>query len=239
MKRFFPIMNDDTDKGMHFALLAYWILAFWFLPFWMPLLGAGYWDDLPVISWFEIIYHAINCVVVVLMLKEYLKDSFINVELNLKGFFLIVGLSALAMLLLAAGMYYYFGHVMVNFYPLSEMDISLTSGYMVEIQPVFGTICYSILTPFTLVGLFYATGFAPVCRRNRWLGYVVVAVLLALPCAFDILWRGESDYTILTYILQLPMHLIACWTYQKADTVWAPIATLVIFNLGSSLLALM
>ena len=28
MKRFFPIMNDDAEKGMHFALLAYWIFAF-------------------------------------------------------------------------------------------------------------------------------------------------------------------------------------------------------------------
>ena len=43
MKRFFPIMNDDTEKGMHFALFAYWIFAFGVMPSWMPLFGDGFW----------------------------------------------------------------------------------------------------------------------------------------------------------------------------------------------------
>ncbi len=239
MKRFFPIMNDDTEKGMHFALLAYWIFAFWFIPFWIPLLADGFWDNFPVVSWFEIAYHVLNGVVVVIMLKSYLADSFLNVQLDPKGFFKIVGLSALVMLALAAGLRYYFGPAITNFYPLSEMTVALTSGFLVQNQPIFGTASYSLFTPFVVVGLFYVSGFAPVCRRNRWLGYVVVTVLLALPCAFDILWRGQSDLVIPIFVLQLPMHWIACWTYQKADTVWAPIATVAIFNLGTSIMALL
>lgn len=239
MKRFFPIMNDDTEKGMHFALLAYWIFAFWFIPFWMPLIGDGFWNQLSVISWFEIIYHVLNSLVVAFMLKTYLKDSFFNVQMDPKGFFKIVIFSALAMLAIVGGLYYCFGRVMVDFYPLSEMTVALTSGYLVEIQPVFGTITYSLFTPFTVVGLFYAAAFAPVCRRSRWLGYVVVTVVLAVPCAFELLWRGQTDLVIPAFLLQLPMHWIACWTYQKVDTVWAPIATVAIFNLGTSLIALL
>lgn len=239
MKRFFPIMNDDTEKGMHFALLAYWIFAFWFIPFWMPLIADGFWDNLPVVSWFEIAYHVLNGLVVVIMLKTYLVDSFLNVQMDPKGFFKIVGLSALVMLVLAAGLYYCFGPAVVNFYPLGEMTVALTSGYLVEIQPIFGTVSYSLFTPFVVVGLFYVSGFAPVCRRNRWLGYLVVTAVLAVPCAFDILWRGDAIYVIPTFIMQLPMHWIACWTYQKADTVWAPIATVAIFNLGTSIMALL
>lgn len=238
MKRFFPVMNDDTEKGMHFALLAYWIFAFGVLPSWMPLIGDGFWDNHSMIAWFEIAYHVLNGLVIAFMLKAYLTDSFFNVQLDLKGFFKIVGLSAWVMLSLAAGLYYYFGNGMIDFYPISEMTVALTSGYMVENQPVFGTICYSLFTPFAVVGLFYATGFAPVCRRSRWLGYVVVTVLMAVPCALDILWRGQAEHVIQAFVLQLPIHWIACWTYQKADTVWAPIATLVIFNLGTSLMAL-
>jgi len=239
MKRFFPIMNDDTEKGMHFALLAYWIFAFGVMPSWMPLFGDGFWDNLPVISWFEIAYHVLNGVVIVIMLKTYLKDSFFNVQMDPKGFLKIVCLSALVMLVLVAGLYYFFGDVIVDFYPISEMTVALTTGYLVEVQPIFGTICCSLFTPFAVVGLFYASGFAPVCRHNRWLGYVVVTVLLALPCVFDILWRGQAGYVVTTFALQLPMHWIACWTYQKADTIWAPIVTLAVFNLGSSLMALM
>ena len=239
MKRFFPIMNDEPEKGMHFALLAYWIFAFWFVPFWIPLVADGYWDNHPVVSWFEILYHAINAVVVVLMLKQYLVDSFLNVQLDLRKFLLTVGPAALAALALAAAAYYFFGPWVVNFFPVSEMTIALTSGYMVEVNPIFGTVCHSLLVPFTVVGLFYVTGFATVCRRNRWLGYLVVTVALALPCAFNILWRGQTDYVIHTYLIQLPVHLLACWTYQKADTVWAPIATLAVFNLGTSIMALL
>ena len=237
MKRFFPIMNDDTEKGMHFALFAYWIFAFGVMPTWMPLFGDGFWDNLPVISWFEIAYHVINGVVIAIMLKTYLKDSFLNVQLDPKGFLKTVGFSVLAMLAVAAGLRYCLGRGMTDIYPIKEMSVALTSGLLVKQQPIFGTICLSLFTPFAVVGLFYVSIFAPVCRRNRWLGYVVVTVLMAVPCALDILWRGQASLTILIFILQLPMHWIACWTYQKADTVWAPILTLAIFNLGTSLMA--
>lgn len=239
MKRFFPIMNDDTEKGMHFALLAYWIFAFGVMPSWMPLFADGFWDNLPVITWFEIAYHVLNAVVVVIMLKSYLADSFLTVQLDPKRFLIIVGSAALVMLTLAAVMHYVFGPWTINCYPVGEMMVALTSGFLVQNQPIFGTICYSLLTPFAVVGLFYASGFAPVCRRNRWLGYLVVPVVLAVPCVFDILWRGDAELVLSVLILQLPMHWIACWTYQKADTVWAPIATLAIFNFGSSIMALL
>ena len=147
--------------------------------------------------------------------------------------------SALVMLTLAFALYSFLGAVVVNVYPLSEMTVALTSGYLVEIQPLFGTLSYSLFTPFVVVGLFYVSGFAPVCRRSHWLGYVVVTALLALPVAFDILWRGEAETNLFLFLLHLPMHWIACWSYQKADTVWAPITTLAIFNLGASLIALL
>ena len=239
MKRFFPIMNDDTEKGMHFALLAYWVFAFWFLPFWMPLIGDGYWKNLPVIAWFEIVYHVLNSLVVGLMLKTYLADSFFNVQMDPKGFFKIVGWTATVMLTLAVWLYVSDGESAVDVYPLSEMTVALTSGFLVVQQPLFGTICSSLFIPFAVVGLFYVTGFAPVCRRNRWLGYIVVTVVLALPRAFDVLWRDQSDLVIPIFVKQLPFHWLACWTYQKVDTVWAPVATLAIFNLGTSLLALL
>lgn len=239
MKRFFPIMNDDTEKAMHFVLFAYWIFAFVLVPIFIPLLADGLWDDLGVTSWIETAYHVLNSVVILIMLGTYLKDSFLNVQLNPKGFFMIVGLSALVMLALAAGLRWFLGSVIIDVYPINEMAVALTSGYLVVQQPIVGTICTSLFTPFAVVGLFYASSFAPVCRHNRWLGYVVVTVLMALPCAFDILWRGQAFLVIFIFVLRLPMHWIACWTYQKSDTVWAPIVTLAIFNLGTSLMALL
>jgi len=236
MKDFFPIMNDDTDKGMHFALLAYWVFAFGVMPSWMPLFADGFWDNLPVITWFEIGYHVINAAVIAAMLKGYLEDSFLNVQLDLKRFFLIVGSASAVMLVIAAALYGLFGGTIMNAYPVGEMNVSITSGYLVEQQPIFGTICSSVFMPFAVVGLFYASGFAPVCRRNGWLGYLTVTLVLALPRVLDVLWRGGEELVIFIFLMQLPMHWIACWTYQKADTIWAPVATLSIFNLVTSLI---
>ena len=104
---------------------------------------------------------------------------------------------------------------------------------------MFGTLCHTLITPIAVVGLFYVVGFAPMCCRKPWLGYLAVTILLMLPAAFDILWRGGAALVIATYILNLPMHLIACWSYQKADTVWAPLTVLSIFNLITSLVSML
>lgn len=239
MKRFFPIMNDEPEKGMHFALLAYWLIAFEVVPTFIPLISDGYWDNLPVISWFEIAYHVLNSVVILIMLKSYLMDSFLNVQLDPKGFFKIVGFSALVMLVLAAVVYYFMDRMAINFYPITERIVAITPGLMVQNQPIFGILCCSLFTPLAVAGLFYVSVFAPVCRRNRWLGYLVVAAFIAVPSLLEILWRGGEKYVIVTFLLQLPMHWIACWTYQKADTVWAPVATLAVFNFGASIMALL
>lgn len=237
MKRFFPIMNDEPERGMHFALLAYWFIGFELVPTFITLISDGYWDNLSIISWFEIAYHVLNGVVILIMLKSYLADSFLNVQLDPKRFFKIVGLSALVMLILAAGILYFIGPMALDFYPLPERIVAITSGYLVDQQPIFGTLCYSIFTPFAVVGLFYVSVFAPVCRHNGWLGYIVVTLFLAVPYALEILWRGQAEYMVLTFLSHLPMHWIACWTYQKADTVWAPLATLSIFNMVMSVLS--
>ena len=52
-----------------------------------------------------------------------------------------------------------------------------------------------------------------------------------IPLALDVNWRGEGGYMLQIYLMQLPIHLLACWSYHKADTIWAPIATHAIVNL--------
>ena len=239
MKRFFPIMYDEPERGMHFALLAYWLIGFEVVPTFIPLLADGYWGDLAVLSWFEIAYHVLNGAVIFIMLRSYLVESFLNVQLDLKKFVKTVGLSALVMLVMAGAVYYYMGRMAIDFYPISEKIVAMTSGLLIEQLPVFGTLCCSLLMPLAVVGLYYVSAFAPVCRRSRWLGYVVVTAVIALPCFLDILVHGRAEYSMLTFLLRLPIHWIACWTYQKTDTVWAPVAALTVFNLGTSLMVLL
>lgn len=250
MKRIFPPMYDRPERWMPAAMLGYWAFAFVGIPLFMPLIGDGLWNDLQFSSWLEFVYHTINALVVVGMLRGYFGDSFINVRVEKKNFYIAVGIALGLMLILALWQYLFlipmmlamgfrFIPVAVDVFPINEMFIAVTSGLMVEQLPVFGTLCHTLFTPVAVVGLFYVAGFAPMCCRRTWLGYLVVTLLLALPIGFDILWRGEELFLIAVYIMRLPIHLIACWSYQKADSVWAPLVTLSIFNLITSLICLL
>jgi len=237
MKRLFPEMTDRPEKFMPVATIGYWIFAFVLMPVYLPLIGDGLWEDTVAACWLDFAYHAVNALVIVGMYRGYLGDSFFNVQLDPRRFIKTVVDALLALLLVALVLYVTVPATM-DAYPINEMDVAVSAGWMVEHIPVFGILCHTLFTTVAVVGLFYAVGFAPMCCRKPWLGYLMVAFLLMLPAGFDILWRGEWEFVMRTYLLRLPIHLIACWSYQKADTVWAPLTTLVVFNLVTSLLSM-
>ena len=72
--------------------------------------------------------------------------------------------------------------------------------------------------------------FAPVCYYRPALAYIVMAVFLAFPrfCNAATYWDPATEWTL--YFAQLPVHLLACRSYQKADSIWAPILTLSLVN---------
>lgn len=238
MKRLFPPMYDRPENFMPFAAFGYWIFAFVGIPLFLPLIGDGLWNNLKAASWLDFAYHTINALVVVGMFRTYFGESFLNVQMNPGKFFKTVGIALLLMLILPLVLQFGIGIYVVDAYPINEMGVAVTSGVMVDNLPVFGTLCHTLLTPVAVVGLFYTVGFAPMCCRKTWLGYLVVTGLLMLPAAFDIIWRGDTELVVFVFLLQLPIHWIACWSYQKADTVWAPLATLSVFNLITSLLSM-
>lgn len=233
-------MLNCLGKGYVFCIFVYWILGIVLFPMYMPFIGYGLWDDLDAISWVEIVYHAINAVVMILAMKEYLSDAFFEVRYNTKG--VLKTVATACELMLAWGLISAFlsGQMwVIDAFPISEFSVALTAGFLVENNPVFGTVCMTLLVPFGICGLFYATGFGPVGYKNTKLAYLTVSVLLLLPSLFDILWRGETFFVIFTYALQLPVHLIACWSYQKTDCVWTPIFALAGFNLFASIVSVL
>ena len=246
MTRLFPEMNDRPDKGMFVAVILYGFMSFILMPVIVSMLGHGVWDELTVTSWMELVYHLLNAGVAAAMFKSYLGESFFNVQLYTKRFVKTVAVASLMMLTLALTFWFDLAPLLAtsnwhaaNAYPINELSIAVTGGLMVQELPIFGTLLHTLAAPFAVAGIFYATGFAPLCCKKPWLGYLVVALVVAIPLALDVNWRGGAEYALLTYLLQLPIHLIACWSYQKADTIWAPITCLAIFNLVTSLLCLL
>ena len=239
MKRIFPEMYDRPDKGMAVAVILYGFIAFILMPVVVVLLGMDVWTDRSALAWVELVYHLLNAGIAAAMFKSYLGDSFFNAQFYPKRFFGTVAIATALMLTIALELQFTLGLLTPNAYPINELPITMVSGLAVQAQPIWATVCHTVAAPFAVACLYYATGFAPFCCKKPWLGYLIVPVALIIPIVLDINWRGGADYKLFVYFLQLPIHLVACWSYQKADTIWAPITCLAIFNLVTSLLCLL
>lgn len=244
MNEIFPEMIDRPDSGRVIAGLLYGVLCFISLPFILLLLMQGSFDNYATMGWFETVYHIINFILAIVIFRNYLGESFLNVQIDTKKFFAVCGICAGLIFLVSCIIYLFAPYVggdrayllASSTLPLAEMEIFILSSDLIFLKPILGTICIVFLAPFTTSCLFYATGFAPAACHRPWLGYLLTAVLLFIPrfCNGSTHW----DFTdqMLAYLCQLPIHMLSCWAYQKTDTVWAPIVTHMMVNLVASVL---
>ena len=231
MKKLFPVMYDCPEKTMYIAGAIYCVIGFFTFPFLTLFFAQGYQDDV-AISWFEIVYHVVNFLAVMWIFRTYLKDSFFNVRYNLKPFLIVSGCCAAAAIVYAMCVTFQ-GAVTTNplnhfvaesALPLMEVELLILPSYLVNVNPIAGTIVTVFLAPVVISCLYYASTFAPACNSRPWLAYLVVMVMIAVPRIFNSLTFWDWKTEALLYAVQLPIHLIACYSYQKSDTVWAPIA---------------
>lgn len=241
MNKLFPSMTSKPEKIQIFAIIPCWLWVFVLLPMFMPFLGLGLWEQWELSVWLEIGYHVANGLLLLVIMLSYLKEEWFMVTTDvshyLKHVVLTVGLIAGAELLLLGTLFICGVNIddMLECLPIVEMSVSHTPLFTVELQPIFGTIALSVFAPISICALFYCFGFAPVCYHKPWLAYLCVAAITLIPPVIDILWRGEAAFVLGGYLVQLPVHLLACWSYQKTDNVWTPMFTLVITNLLASI----
>ena len=234
-------MTSKPEKIQIFALIPCWIFVFVLLPMYMPFLGFGLWEQWELSVWLEIGYHVANGIVMLVLMFSYLKEEWFMVTTDvghyLKHVMLTVGLIAGAELLLLGTLFICGVNIddMLECLPIVEMSVSHTPLFTVELQPIFGTVALSIFAPISICALYYCFAFAPICYHKPWLAYLCVAVVTLIPPIVDILWRGEVAFVLSGYLVGLPIHLLACWSYQKTDNVWTPILSLVITNLLASI----
>lgn len=239
MHQMFPIMTEEPEKGCIRATVYYWFTAFVSLPLIMVLYTFDIYNRHDWVIWFEIVYHVCNFVFIFLCYFRFMKDSILNVQIQFKQVakttalvvFLCLGLKLL-MILVSAFMPYEFAAIAaLGSLPLAEMDLLYFSGDLLYRSPLWGFICLVFFAPITVSCLYYACCFAPICNERPKLAYAAVALAVLLPrlaISFSA-WSLHEEITI--YLVQLPIHLAACWAYQKTDTIWTPIAIHTITNL--------
>ncbi|MBQ8260345.1 MAG: hypothetical protein IJY97_12375 [Clostridia bacterium] len=241
MNKLFPSMTSKPETIQIFAIIPCWLWVFVLLPMFMPFLGLGLWEQWELSVWLEIGYHVANGILMLVIIFSYLKEEWFMVTTDvshyLKHVMLTVGLIAGAELLLLGTLFICGVNIddMLECLPIVEMSVSHTPLFTVELQPIYGTIALSVFAPISICALFYCLGFAPICYHKPWLAYLCVAAITLIPPVIDILWRGDAAFVLGGYLVQLPVHLLACWSYQKTDNVWTPLLSLVITNLLASI----
>ena len=238
MQKLFPVMMDRPEKGSSFAALVYGIICFASFPFLILFFMQGLWDDPVIGSWCEIVYHGFNLFVIGSLYRNYLSDTLFDAQINWKKIAKTVAICAAIILGLHASLWRLsmvggdrLIYAVDGMLPTSEMDILWLSSAMVINNPLFGTLCMVFVTPFVISLIYYASAFAPICCERPWLAYPVTALVLALPRVANAMTFFDPGPQIDLYLIQLPVHMIACWAYQKTDNIWTPIVLHAVVNL--------
>ncbi len=241
MNKIFPAMYSKPSTSKIIALIPCWVWVFVLFPMFMPFLGFGIWEQYELSVWLEISYHVANGIIALFIISDYLKDDWFMVTTDLRFYIkhiaLTVGLVIIAEFVLL-GPLTLFGFDIMNMLeslPVVEMSVSHTPLFLIELQPIIGAITLTVFAPISICALFYCFGFAPVCCRKPWLAYLCIAIITLIPPIIDILWRGGAEFVLSGYLVQLPIHLLLCWSYQKTDNVWTPLISLMVINLLASI----
>lgn len=237
MNKWFPEMYDRPENGSIAVSAIYWVICYFMIPFVTRFLSYAFSSDLFAVIGVDIATYIVNFLCIFWLFRAYLSDSYLNIQ---KGFAVTVLISTGLVLLIEISLMYAGIRLdwmeSLSAYPISETSVVATASVVVGANPLLGTLCMTFLTPITVSCMFYGTIFAPIANTRPLLAYAATAVLMVLPRLLSTWWLGVGNYDVAIYLLQLPVHMIACWSYQRTNTIWAPIITLSISNLLTSLL---
>ena len=240
MSRYTSLISDYPAKGRIYESASYCVVSFGVIPYLMSFFGWGFQLDENLKMWSQIGYYIINFLAAIIIFRRYLKDSFFYVQLEPRKFAGKVADGVVLMLMVAAvavgiGAAMDNSLLMQSAAPTTEFELFALPSVIISRQPVLGMLCMVLLTPFSTSLLYYATGFARTCSSKPVRAYLQIALLSAVPRIVNALTFWSAEEQILLYLAHLPIHLIACRTYQKADSVWAPIAAHMVVNLIASI----
>ena len=238
MNKLFPQMYDSPETSQAVGGLSYGVVAFVVLPFTFALFFfAGSSDNVYV--GLECAYQLCNFAALFCIFRTYLLDSWLNVSIAPKKV-LGVSLTAAAVIAIfyaALGCFRLLSEsdcawtLWMGTLPMTGIELMLLPGQFLLYGGIWASLILVVLGPITTACLYYATVFSPICAAgHRFAAYLAVAGITALPriITYYTIWGGWKEIPL--YLAQLPIHWLACWTYQKTNTVWAPIFTHAIVN---------
>lgn len=239
MFEMFPVMTDRPEGKTVVGGGLYWAVYVIGFPFILTLMfGGTNANAIPIL-----LLYGVSFVAVGLMFRRYLIESFFNVRCYPGRFLATVGIASgvvltveqIALFVCLHSNMFDVMYASNNILPVADVPLLLSTSAAVTEMPLMMMLCTSVFVPVTMCCLYYGVGFAPAAAERPWFGYIIVAILAAVPRLFGLGNMGYPLYQLMVYLLQLPWHLCACWAYQKADTIWAPICMYAVVNFLSGL----
>ena len=169
-------------------------------------------------------YFVLNCLFVWIIFHNFLLRSFRNIR-----FWELVQALILGFVL------YYVGNLVFDLVvgwlglEIPRFNDETVMGLVVENEIVM-TICTVALAPMVEETLMRGLVFGTVRRKSRVLAYVVSMLLFAAIHVWQYAFLHDVKSVLLAALAYLPAGIALGWTYEKANTIWAPIALHMVIN---------
>ena len=199
------------------------VAGFCYLPFYVVLLGWGlqWLSELLGLGLTElqinVTFFVINCVMIWVIFHNFLIRSFRAIR-----FWELVQALILGFCL------YYAGNFVFNWI-ISLLDLTITSfndetilGLISQNKWVM-VICSVLLAPIVEETLVRGLLFGVIRRKSRILAYAVTIVFFAVIHVWQYLLLYDFKSVLLAALQYIPAGIALGWTYEKSNTVWAPI----------------
>ena len=199
------------------------VAGFCYLPFYVFLLSLG-------IQWLSnllglqltdlqlnVCYFVLNCIFVWIIFHNFLIRSFRSIR-----FWELVQAVILGFCL------YYAGNLAFSWI-IRLLDLSITSFNDETIMGLISqnkwvmVICSVLLAPIVEETLVRGLLFGVLRRQSRILAYVVTIIFFAVMHVWQYLLVYDFKSVLLAALQYIPASIALGWTYEKSNTVWAPI----------------
>lgn len=206
------------------------IAGFCYLPFYVALLGLG-------LQWLSnvlglnltelqlnVCFFVLNCIFTWVIFHHFLLRSFRGIR-----FWELVQALILGFVLYYAGNFL-FGLV-VNWLGLQipTFNDDTVMGLASQNQTVM-IVCGVVLAPMTEETLMRGLVFGTVRRKSRVMAYAVSMVLFAAIHVWQYAFLYDFGQILLAALAYLPAGIALGWTYEKSNTIWAPIVLHMVIN---------
>lgn len=204
-----------SELGLGWVWLAFELLL---LPTLLQMLNSL----LPVpvsYAYLNFLYYCLNCGFVLGFFHKFLGRSLAAAGRNFWNFLQAVVLGFVGYWVITTGLSALFPRIAPDFTNLNDQSLAALAGSHYVLM-VIGTV---ILVPTAEEVLFRGVVFGGIRGKSRLWAYILSAALFSFVHISGYLTAGSPVTLILSFVQYLPAGLFLAWSYEKSDSIFAPI----------------